>query len=47
MHLYGGGLNVQLTRDCQAIQIPNGETMSLEQGHAVYITPVLRAIFTF
>lgn len=46
MHMYGGGLNVQLTRDCKAIQIPNGETMSLEQGHEVYITQVLGGMFT-
>lgn len=46
MHMYGGGLNVQLTRDCKAIQIPNGETMTLEQGHEVYITQVLGGMFT-
>lgn len=46
MHMYGGGLNVQLTRDCKAIQIPNGETMTLEQGHEVYITQILGGMFT-
>lgn len=46
MHMYGGGLNVQLTRDCKGIQIPNGETMTLEQGHEVYITQILGGMFT-
>ena len=46
MHMYGGGLSVQLKRDCKAIQIPNGESMTLEQGHEVYITQVLGGMFT-
>ena len=44
--MYGGGLNVKLTRDCKAIQIPGGETTALEQGHEVYITQVLGGMFT-
>ncbi|MBH1989535.1 MAG: putative Fe-S cluster assembly protein SufT [Myxococcaceae bacterium] len=44
--MYGGGVNVQLSRDCVGIQIPNGDSMTLEQGHEVYITQVLGGMFT-
>ncbi|MES2503562.1 MAG: putative Fe-S cluster assembly protein SufT [Myxococcota bacterium] len=44
--MYGGGLSVKLSRDCKAIQIPNGEMMTLEAGHEVYITQVLGGMFT-
>ena len=46
MHMYGGGINAKLTRDCKVIQIPDGNTMILEQGHEVYITQVLGGMFT-
>ncbi|MBL4818830.1 MAG: putative Fe-S cluster assembly protein SufT [Deltaproteobacteria bacterium] len=44
--MYGGGLSVKLTRDCEGIQIPNGDPMTLEKDHEVYITQVLGGMFT-
>ena len=46
MHLYGGGQEVTLTRDCKAIQIPNGTPVLLEKGQSAYITQILGGMFT-
>lgn len=46
MHMFGGGLETTLSRDCKAIQIPDGTSVILEQGHHVYITQVLGGMFT-
>jgi probable FeS assembly SUF system protein SufT len=44
--MYGGGINVKLSRDVTGVQIPNGDPVTLEQGHEVYITQVLGGMFT-
>lgn len=46
MHMYGGGQMIHLTRDVEAIQIPEGTGLCLEKGHAVYVTQVLGGMFT-
>jgi probable FeS assembly SUF system protein SufT len=46
MHMYGGGQMITLSRDVDAIQIPEGTRMHLEKGHAVYVTQVLGGMFT-
>ncbi len=46
MHMYGGGVNVKLSRDVMGIQIPDGNPVTLEQGHEVYIMQVLGGMFT-
>lgn len=46
MHMYGGGQMINLSRDVDAIQIPEGSKLVLEKGHAVYVTQVLGGMFT-
>ena len=46
MHMYGGGQMITLSRDVDAIQIPEGLGVHLEKGHAVYVTQVLGGMFT-
>lgn len=46
MHMYGGGQMIPLTRDVDAIQIPEGSRLHLEKGHPVYVTQVLGGMFT-
>jgi probable FeS assembly SUF system protein SufT len=46
MHMFGGGQESTLTRDCKGVQIPEGTPTILEKGHLVYITQVLGGMFT-
>jgi probable FeS assembly SUF system protein SufT len=46
MHMYGGGQRIDLERDVDAIQIPEGTRLRLEKGHPVYIMQVLGGMFT-
>lgn len=42
----GNKIIVKLTRDCEAIQIPDGNEMTIEQGHEVCIMQILGGAFT-
>jgi probable FeS assembly SUF system protein SufT len=44
--MYGGGQMINLERDVDAIQIPEGTRLRLEKGHPVYIMQVLGGMFT-
>lgn len=46
MHMYGGGQKIDLTRDVDAIQIPEGTKLRLNKGDAVYVMQVLGGMFT-
>lgn len=39
-------LIVKTKRDCEAIQIPDGNRIILEQGHEIYIMQILGGMFT-
>jgi probable FeS assembly SUF system protein SufT len=46
MHMYGGGQKIDLTRDVNAIQIPEGTKLLLKQSDPVYVMQVLGGMFT-
>ena len=46
MHMYGGGQKIEITRDVDVIQIPEGTKFRLNKGQFVYIMQVLGGMFT-
>lgn len=46
MHMYGGGQKIELMRDVDAIQIPEGTRLRLQKGDPVYVMQVLGGMFT-
>ena len=44
--MYGGGQKIELTRDVDAIQIPEGTKLNLTKGDPVYVMQVLGGMFT-
>ena len=46
MHVFGGGQEVEILRDCRAIIIPDGSATELKKASRAYITQVLGGMFT-